>query len=68
MQAAVTAVRPMDAQYDPAVQAEQLDNPADDWKYPVPQLVQLVESEVPVEVRYVPAEQLVQLDKPLLSE
>ena len=47
----VTAVRPVVAQYDPAVQLVQLDDPDVDWKLPAKQFVQLVETDVPVETR-----------------
>ncbi len=42
LQTPVTVVRPVDAQYDPAVHDEQLDAPVKGWKYPEEQLVQEV--------------------------
>ncbi len=81
MQVPVTVLRPVVAQYDPAVHDEQLKEPVVAWKYParqlehidadvaeyvpVAQFVQLDDVEAPVVERYVPATQLLHIDDPV---
>jgi len=52
-QDAVTALRPVVAQYDPAVQGVHIDNPEEDAKYPAKQSVHVL---LPAS-EYFPAEQ-----------